>query len=977
MVSTGSPLRKALGLILGNLVEEHPLFRLKYFGYEAYIHQAELFYKLAVRHPIRALIADEIGIGKTIEALLLVEWGLRKKVFPKGRVLILVPRSIIGQWRAEATRMGLHPITDIEHFENFIAETGESRVVFIFKIDTAKRDEYSSKLLKHDWDLIVVDEAHRLGLDTQRLRLVKELVKRNPNASVILLSATPHKGDDEHYLQLLSLLDSLDRNAVLGREDFYHRVIDALVFRRSKKHVNEVYEESKVFVDAELLTLPISPAEDERRYIEELDRLTRDLIMRCRDEKLRYAVGLLAMIIDKRGLSSPHAGLKTFSKILNSIKQGGSLPGMRWRASESLEDYIEEEYVSGEELDTVVESALGEQMRYRDVRDVVLEFGGALESLIKLAHVVQMKDSKLASLQKVLERHLDEGKKVIVFTEFADTADYIYNKLDGKLNYEIMKITGRDLGPQGGLEALENVKKWLSERGPRVLISTDVASEGLNLQYASVVINFELPWSLVKLEQRTGRVWRLGQQNDVKIYLMVLNHSFEEKIFNALYRKLASSVRAQIIPSTLVALKSRDGLELPVSGVFEFKNITPYKLWESYKIKGENGIAELVEEYLKELKRLGETLRKVKLYYTEPPSHPVIFVVKARLEKVTGFTGKNDLHKFLCDLVGKLGEPYCDDYTIDRLLKEGTRHVATMEPLHMYCDNISEPIAILKACASVHHETHGTCLLYAYQAGRIQQIKDFVKVIEKLASCEEMGRGLTSMVLKHYEKFLEDMSISVSSYLKREVLQSILREYLEYLEYTKGKGLRKGMFLMEPVNVDKVKVGIYPIMVLVPKDIVRGFTEEVKESIVREVDEIISVGDITEEKLEVEAQGREVLERVLGNRYELTYIGDTKAPYDYIARDRKTGEMTFIELKTLRKQKFIIYTENERVFAERVLNKYRYWLYVVDLLDRQIRGYANPFTTGKLKLVAEGIKGKYYVYEEIGQADEVENFEQS
>jgi SNF2 family DNA or RNA helicase len=682
MVLTDSPLKRALKLILKILIEEYPLFRLKYLGYEAYIHQAELFYKLVLRHPIRVLIADEIGLGKTIETLLVTEWSLHKGIFQNGKVLILVPRSIIGQWKMEARQMGLHPVTDIKGFEKFISETHGNKMVFIFKIDTAKRDEYCNRLLEYNWDLIVVDEVHKLGLDTQRLNLVKRLVEKNSHASIIFLSATPHKGNDEHYLQLLTLLDLLKKSVMKNVEEFYYQIIDALVFRRSKKQVNAVYEEDKVFVDAELITLLVTPTDDERKYIEELDKLTRDLVMRCQDTRLKYAIGLLAMIIDKRGLSSPYAGLKTFNKILNSIEQTDIVTAVSEKVLESLEEYGEEEYISEEELDTVIESALDVQIKDRNIKNIVVRFIKSFGDLIKLTHKVLERNSKLARLQMIIEDHLNKGEKIIIFTEFADTAEYIYNKLAGKLSCEIMKITGEDFKFKGS-EFIDEIRRWLEKQGPRILISTDVASEGLNLQYANVVVNFELPWSLVKLEQRTGRVWRLGQKNDVKIYLMVLNHSFEEKIFNALYQKLAKSVRAHIVPSTLIALKGQEGLELPPSGVFESRNITPYKLWESYKTQGENALVELIEEYLRELSRLSERLRKVKLYDDSSLNPFVINVIKTDLEKLTGFTSKNDFHKTLCDIAYKLGESRCDEYTLNKILKEA-KHVDALANHYLY-----------------------------------------------------------------------------------------------------------------------------------------------------------------------------------------------------------------------------------------------------------------------------------------------------
>ena len=974
MVLIDKPLDNVLKYVFKNLVEEHPLFRLKLLGYEDYTHQAELFYKLAIRYPIRALIADEIGLGKTIETLLLIEWGLRKGIFPNKRVLILVPRSILGQWEKEVRRMGLQPITDIEYFEKYISEVSNGRIVFIFKIDTAKKSGYCEKILKYSWDVIVVDEVHKLGLDTQRLKLVERLVMNNPHASIIFLSATPHKGDDEHYIRLLTLLDPIEKRFIHRIDDFYRIVIDALVFRRSKEQVNKIYEGEKVFVDAELIPEPVEPKSIEIEYIERLDELTRKLLRRCQDDKLRRSIGLLAMTIDKRGLSSPYAGLKTFMKILDSVKQVSITSKLSGKALENLDEYGDEEYISKEglDIDVVLESTLEEVVRERDVRNIVIEFSDSFKNLINLASEVQNIDSKLSCLKKILLSHLEKGEKVIVFTEFADTANYIYDRLHKELTYNIRKVTGDDLKTVG----IEEVKRWLAESSPRVLISTDVASEGLNLQYANVVVNFELPWSLIKLEQRAGRVWRLGQQKDVKIYLMILNHSFEEKIFNALYRRLASSVRAYIIPSTLIALKGRE-VELPASGIFEFREITPYELWEKYKTSGYEEIDRLIEKYLEKLKELSSKLKNIGLYEVDHPITPITTVIganKARIEKIVGFTTRNEFNQLLCEVVYKLGKNYCDDFTLNNILKEFIRYSTTSEPLHICCDGVEAPIVLSRVCVNV---MGGDISWFnMYYKGSNKQVKDFIKIIERLSNCEEIGRELINKVLGRDMNFLKSVYIEVKSYFKQEVLQKILSNYLRYVEETNVKGIRRGELILKPTNIDEVDVKVYPMVIIVPKAELMKVMESVKEDITTVIKEFITIGDITEEKLEVEAKGREVLEKVLSDRYELTYIGDTKAPFDYIAKDRVTGELIFIELKTLKERKFIIYTENEKEFVDRISDKHKYWLYVVDLTDKQVRSYLNPFTTYKLKLITKEhpiiVNGrKYYVYEEVGKADEV------
>jgi len=192
------------------------------------------------------------------------------------------------------------------------------------------------------------------------------------------------------------------------------------------------------------------------------------------------------------------------------------------------------------------------------------------------------------------------------------------------------------------------------------------------------------------------------------------------------------------------------------------------------------------------------------------------------------------------------------------------------------------------------------------------------------------------------------------------------------LEETAKAGLKKGDILVKPVSGGEVRVSISPLVFIVP-------TESVEKEVAKGVEEVISVGDVTEEKLEVEAEGREILEKTLSDKYELMYVGDTKAPFDYVARDRVKGETIFIELKTLRKLTYLVFTENEKEFADRISTKYKYWVYVVDLMNKQVRGYLNPFVTSKLKLAvsAKGIivgSKRYYVYEEVNHGDEEKPF---
>jgi hypothetical protein len=263
----------------------------------------------------------------------------------------------------------------------------------------------------------------------------------------------------------------------------------------------------------------------------------------------------------------------------------------------------------------------------------------------------------------------------------------------------------------------------------------------------------------------------------------------------------------------------------------------------------------------------------------------------------------------------------------------------------------------------------GACWLYVSYGGSIKSVKSLAEIAEGLKGCKEGHRGLRGVVGKRYEDLNEKIRLEVK--VKQSLIQEILRDHIRYLEEATKAGLRKGDILMKPASESEVRVSISPLVFIVP-------AESVEEEVAKGVEEVISAGDITEEKLEVEAKGREILEKILSDKYELMYVGDTKAPFDYVARDRVRGETVFIELKTLRELTYLIFTENEKEFADRISSKCGYWVYVVDLMNKQVRGYLNPFTTGKLNAVkTEGIvvnNKKYYVYEEANHADEEKPF---
>jgi citrate lyase gamma subunit len=440
---------------------------------------------------------------------------------------------------------------------------------------------------------------------------------------------------------------------------------------------------------------------------------------------------------------------------------------------------------------------------------------------------------------------------------------------------------------------------------------------------------------------------------------MVLDHGFERIIFETFYQKLAEAAkRAMVVPSILIAIENREKQALPISGMSAPSfNELYYKYVTSYEEFGK-----LFTEYLNQLKEYVELEKK--FYKKSYPSFEI-------LKEITGFINRKDFNDFLFKVANKLGKPcYSEEQekSIKEMLTELFNYKTFHEPLCLSCDKIDEPIIVLKACATLATDKSEVCWFYIYQNGKVSHIKELVDVVEKLDNYEEIGMGFKDSVLKYYDSFIEKAKTNVSNELKKN-LSNILENHFEYLEFAKERNLQKGMLIMKPIKEEDIKINITPLVIIIPKEVGENIKKSLMSEIEKEIRESITIGEITEEKLEVEEKGIKALENVLNKKYELLYVGDTKAPFDFIARKRsRNEEIIFIELKTLEKRKFIIYTENEMKFAEKVKDfGHEYWLYVVDLADKEVRGYLNPFVKDKLKLVTikEINNKKCFVYEEM------------
>ena len=504
-------------------------------------HQFQPLYHAMISRPVRILIADEIGLGKTVQALAIARY-LQLRGEAK-RILVLVPKILREQWKQEIRRVGGFP-TVIENGREVESKLRNTYGYTVVSIDLAKRSPHRERFLDIKWDLIIVDEVHNVTLGTQRYEFLKALVEKGGrDLNLIFLSATPHRGNPKDYLARIALLDPTltDQYQKLDKPGFYSKTRDTLVMRRTKKVVNEL-EGREVFKRCYFGAVVVEISDTERAFFDKLDKALFEMIKGARENSPE---ALLAVLVRKRASSSYEAAVKTISKIAESANSEGS--GKAEKVSKYIKSlfglgYDEIELEDFNELDDAVEKIIEEYSPLLDRKQVE-----SLRELLELAKQIKERDSKLQMVAEIAAYHIKQGEKVIIFTEFKDTLEYIKRKLPKILADEYgVRLEGREIsflyGGMSSREVEEQMARF--EKYGKLLISTDVASEGLNLQIASVVINYEAPWSPIKLEQRVGRIWRLSQPRETTAYTLFLAAETDLYVLENLYRKIMNITEA-------------------------------------------------------------------------------------------------------------------------------------------------------------------------------------------------------------------------------------------------------------------------------------------------------------------------------------------------------------------------------------------------------------------------------------------------
>ena len=520
-------------------------------------HQITAVYeKMLPRHPLRYVLADDPGAGKTIMAgLLLKELIIRADV---KRALIVTPGNLVEQWQDELyQKFSLH----FEILTNDMLEGAASGNAFlehnflIARLDKLSRNEdVQEKIKAADWDIIIIDEAHKLSATvtgnkinyTKRYNLGKLLSKHTRH--FLLMTATPHSGSEANFMQFMSLIDE-DRFQCHSENVTTH-VDTSDVMRRLVKEELLKFDGTPLFPERVATTVSYTlPGEEQQLYDAVTDYVREQFNRadRIQNKGKKLAVGFALTVLQRRLASSPEAIYQSLARRLDRLEKRyqEAQKGIIFRIDDA--DLPEEEEDDLEDLpDEELEGYENKMLDSATAALTLNELATEIESLRVLKDKAasirysghDRKWDELSSLLQAPEMKTPEGKreKLIIFTEHKDTLNYLRSKISSLLGNPNAVITIQ--GGMGRSERKNAEQLFKQDKDVSVLIATDAAGEGINLQRAHLMINYDLPWNPNRIEQRFGRIHRIGQTEICHLWNMVASNTREGDVFERLFKKL-------------------------------------------------------------------------------------------------------------------------------------------------------------------------------------------------------------------------------------------------------------------------------------------------------------------------------------------------------------------------------------------------------------------------------------------------------
>lgn len=511
-------------------------------------HQLLILEKLMKAPETRFLLADEVGMGKTIEAgLALKELKLRGEI---KRTLLIVPKSAMLQWQSEMRQhfkesFQIYDSQLISSLSNMFSQIEAEEELNFWrqhnqiivstdalkplehrqgwsqeKIDTYNKYRIEA-VVNADFDLVIIDEAHKMGGSTAqvgRYQLAETLSNAVPR--MLLLSATPHRGKSDHFRRVLQLLDA---DAFTGEGMPSIKEIEPYVMRSEKRYAVD-YNGEKLFNERQTIKLSV-PLDEEKHHLQRLlyEHLTsyvRTSFNKAKQNR-NTALALVMTMFQKIAGSSTAAIAQALDTRLYRLQNG---------LEESVEDYNPEfdstDFEDFQPTSFTVEHTYDDRTEEEVLAELVEEAKSCLN---------KETDAKAEALVKTISKlRMEQGDpqmKVLVFTEFRATQDYLKKMLTAK------GLICETINGSMELEERQLALRQFKEHAD-VMISTDAAGESLNMQFCHVIFNYDLPWNPMAIEQRIGRVDRIGQKQTVQAYNMLTTNSIDAKVYGIIVEKL-------------------------------------------------------------------------------------------------------------------------------------------------------------------------------------------------------------------------------------------------------------------------------------------------------------------------------------------------------------------------------------------------------------------------------------------------------
>lgn len=504
-------------------------------------HQLHVLNRVMENNHIRYILADEVGLGKTIEAGMIIK-ELKARGLIK-RILVVCPTGLVTQWASEMQDKfhekfnvilpsdfdTIRRLTDNEdvygQYDQVISPMDSIKPIERHAGWTEERvEKYNEEriysIINSGWDLVVIDEAHRVAGSTgevARYKLGHLLSEASPY--LLLLSATPHNGKTEPFLRLVRLLDE---DAFPNAKSIVKEQVAPYLIRTEKR---EAIDNSGNKLFKSRITHLVEMSWDERHTMQkELYKRVTAYVSKTynkaqRNRKKNMCLIFLLIIMQRMVTSSTAAVRQSLERRLEILKAQSTKIGS-----------LTEDDIATLDIEDGVEEAL--EAISLDIDEEIAE----LEDIISVAKQAEFQhpDVKIEYLLNTVDEIIgeDQNQKIIIFTEFVATQQYLEHALVSK-GYTVAILNG-----SMSIDERNIALKDFRDRA-NVFISTDAGGEGLNLQFSNIIINYDLPWNPMKIEQRCGRVDRIGQQRDVHIFNFIIKDTVENRVRQMLEEKLS------------------------------------------------------------------------------------------------------------------------------------------------------------------------------------------------------------------------------------------------------------------------------------------------------------------------------------------------------------------------------------------------------------------------------------------------------